>query len=241
MPVDTADPLLDEVIARLPLAASPEQMERLVLLGLRMVFRRDEDREQLAKLTRSLHELIGQARDLHRVGQECAKLLETARRAPQFRQVPLHPAQRERYRGAGPLLRWLTAAAMMAMAALLLLPYVAIAIDPSLAPVSWRPPPKIRLTAPLLAREVADLPAGDGADLALQGIVTHLARLIDDRPLVMVDNLPRRLCPETAALLAQKGDVTLFDQAAPDARPSTLASLCHRENGDARLMWSPKS
>ena len=242
------DPLFDEVVSRLPLAAGPEQMERLVLLALRMLLRRDEDREQLDRLTRSVHEAIAQARqklgdhDLHPVGQECAKLLEAAWRSQQSRQVVLHPAERarsERRAPRVPLGRQLAAAMMILTAVLLFLPAAAIAIDPSLAPASWRSPPIVRLTAAQLAQEIVDLPAGDASELAGRGIVTHLARLIDDRPLVMADNLPRRLCPKTALLLAQRGEVTIFGYPAPDARASTLASLCHRENGDVRLMWSP--
>lgn len=253
MPPDAADPLFDEVLTRLPLAASPDQLERLVVLGLRMVLRRDEDKSQLDRLTQAVHELIGQAHqmpDLHHIGEECAKILEAANQSRLSRAVVLHPAERARVeqekeeqaatpRVSTPGKRM--AALMILLAALLFAPMAAVAIDPSLAPESWRSQPVKRLTPVQLAREIADLPAGDGAELTEQGIATHLLRLIDDRPLVVVDNLPRRLCPKTAALLAKQGEVTLFGQTAPDAHPSTLASLCHKENGDARMMWSPSS
>lgn len=251
------DPLFAEVVARLPLATGPDQMERLVVLALRMILRRDEDREQLDRVTRSIHESLDEARrrsqtgesglDLHRIGQQCARLLDAAERSRPTRPVVLHPAHRARSEQKGEETpapphrprRHLSAPLMAMIATLLFLPAAAIAIDPSLAPPSWRSPPVFRLTASGLAQEIAALPAGDGSKLVEQGIHTHLARRLDDRPLVIVDNLPRRLCPKTTLLLAKQGEVTIFGHPAPDALPSTLASLCHGENGDARVMWTP--
>lgn len=246
------DPLLDEVLTRLPLAAKPDQLERLVVLGLRMILRREDDKSQLERITQAVHAVVGQARqesDLHHIGEECAKILETAHQSRLSRPVILHPAERARMEqeqaanAAKPASspRGLAAAMMILLAALLFVPAAAIAIAPSLAPDSWRSEPVKRLTADRLAEQIVDLPAGDASKLTEQGITTHLVRLVDDRPLVIVDNLPRRLCPKTAAMLAKQGEVTLFGQTAPDARPSTLASLCHAEIGDARLMWSPKA
>ena len=120
------------------------------------------------------------------------------------------------------------------------LPAAAIAIDPSLAPDSWRSAPLVRLSSARLAAEIAAAGEGGVSALAELGVSAHVARLMDDRPLVMIDNLPRRLCPTTSLLLARQGEVTLFGQPAPDNRASTLTALCHHEIGDARLYWSPK-
>jgi len=246
---DTEDPILDEVLARLPEVTSPAQMERLVVLALRMLFRRDEDREQLAQLSRSIHDSIEQARlktgpgefdqELRRIAQQCAKLLEAARKIRLSRNVVLHPAERIRKSSPKPARRPLAAALIAVLVAFGFVPAAAIAIDPSLAPASWRSASTIRLTPARLAEEIVAAGDGESSALAEQGIAVHVARLIDDRPLIMIDNLPRRLCPKTAALLARQGDVTLFGQPAPDRRASTVASLCHSENGDARLYWSP--
>lgn len=251
------DPIVDEVLARLSQAASPGQMERLVGLAMRMVLRRDEDREQLDRLSRSIQDSMEQARqrtspgefaqELHRIAQECAKLLQAAHKSRLSRTVLLPPTERARKeenaeRAAPPPKpsRRLPAAALIAgLVAFCFLPAAAIAIDPSLAPASWRSAPAVRLTPAWLAAEIAAAGEGGISALAERGITVHVARLIDDRPLVMIDNLPRRLCPATGLLLARQGDVTLFGQPAPDNRASTIASLCHRETGDARLYWSP--
>lgn len=248
------DPILDEVLARLSQATSPDQMERLVGLSLRMVLRRDEDREQLELLSRSIHKSLEQARqrtspsafaeEMHRIAQECAKLLEAAHKSRISRTVLLHPTERTRKEEKAaaapqPARRPPAAALIAALVAFSFLAAAAIAIDPSLAPASWRSAPLVSLTPARLAAEIAAAGEGGVSALAEQGITVHVARLIDDRPLVMIDNLPRRLCPATGLLLAQQGDVTLFGQPAPDKRASTIASLCHRENGDARLYWSP--
>jgi hypothetical protein len=242
------DAILDEVLARLSQAATPDRMERLVGLGLRMVLRRDEDREQLERLNRSIHESLAQARqrtsagafdqDLHRIAQECAKLLDSAHKSRLSRTVVLHPAERTR-KAKRPARRPPAAALIAALLAFCFLPAAAIAVDPSLAPASWRSAPIVQLTPERLAAEITAAGEDGVSSLAERGITVHVARLIDDRPLIMVDNLPRRLCPATGLLLARRGDVTLFGQPAPDKRASTIASLCHSESGDARLYWSP--
>jgi hypothetical protein len=239
-------PLLDEVLARLPHATSCDQMERLVVLALRML-QRDEDREQLDRLSRSIHDSIEQARrrtspdafdhDLHRIALECARLLQAAHRS-RLSQAAAPRLAEQAAPAPKPPLRFPAAPLIAALAAFGFLAAATLAADPSLAPASWRPSPVIR---PTPARLAADIAAGAGGIPALAewGITAHIVRLIDDRPLVVVDNLPRRLCPATGLLLARQGDVTLFGQPTPDKRASTIASLCHRENGDALLYWSP--
>jgi hypothetical protein len=232
-------------------------MERLVSLALRMLLQRDEDREQLDQLTRYIHDSIEQARqrtspdefdrELHRIARECAKLLAAARESRLPRAIVLHPSERARQQESAdevkpprkPARHRIAASLIAALVAFGFVPAAAIAIDPTLAPASWRSAPVVRLTPARLAEQITN--AGDGGVQALaeQGITAHVARLIDDRPLVMIDNLPRRLCPATASLLARQGDVTLFGRPAPDKRASTVASLCHSEDGDARLYWSP--
>jgi hypothetical protein len=189
---DAQEPILDEVLARLPEVTSPGQMERLVALALRMLFQRDEDREQLDRLNRSIHESIEQARqrtgpgefdqELRRIAQECAKLLEAARKSRLSRTVVLHPAERTRKSSPKSAPRPLAAALIMVLVAFGFVPAAAIAIDPSLAPVSWRSAPIVRLTPTRLAEEIAAAGEGETSALAEQGIAVHVARLIDDRP-----------------------------------------------------------
>jgi hypothetical protein len=251
------DDLLRSIFLKIRQAVDPDDLQELVLLALEMLLRRADDQAIKETFGQHIREAIDAVRQetvpskffaaLRRVGEESIHLLETARGERQPREVvrkappderPTEPSlPRPLARATAPtpwpvlglsaLLVTATAAAMIALAT------HGVWGDPSGRPNT--------LTAAQLAGRIVAAAAKPSENLPgmKAGPTLHVARDADDRVILVVDAVPRRICPATGWLLAGKGRLTIGGQAPARPSKSAITALCRRHKGDPDMTWSP--
>jgi len=247
--------LTKTIMGRIASVDDPEQMHELALLAIDMMLRRAEDKPLRNLLIWRAHIAISgllnegtasvdPARRQQAV-QKFAELLRAAgeQRAP--RDVVMMTNTRDEKnaddapaaRGTG--LSWpivgVIAALMAALAAAL------FALASNAAIMSRSAPAAV--TATSLAAKIEAVPAMDGAALRSSGDGTriYLARSRDDRPIVVAEDVPRRLCASTGYILAHDGSLTINGAAPAQMSKVAVSALCYRMGGDATLTWSPSA
>jgi hypothetical protein len=244
--------LMKTIMRKIASVDDPETMQELALLAIDMMLRRAEDKPLRNLLIWRVHiaisgllnegtAVIDPVRRQEAV-QNCTELLRAAREQRQPREVVMLPNSRTQAE-ADPAparnkssLSWPIVAAVAAVLAALAAALFALASPAAM--LSQAPPP---ITAAGLAAQIEAAPAIDLAALrpSDDGTRFYLARSQDDRPIVVAEEVPRRLCAATGYILAHDGSVTINGAAPAQMTKVAVSALCYRQAGNATLTWSP--
>jgi len=254
--------LLQGIIAKIPTISDPDRLQEHVLLALELTLRRTDDHSMRETLIQCVRERIAAVKTKSRSGassqalrhaaDECLEVLQAAKMqrlprdlaiaqavAAERRQdeiVPVLPAQR----GAKKV-KWgvIASGAFVVLASLSAM--VALATQEL-----WRNSPLVQLPKVLTGAQVAGeiveavQASRESRAFASSQVNMHLLRGADDRAVVVVEGMPRRICPTVGTILARKGTLTINGTSSAFPYRSAIVAACRQRHGDADLTWSPK-
>jgi hypothetical protein len=247
--------LMKTIMGKLASVDDPEHMQELALLAIDMMLRRAEDKPLRNLLIWRVHIAISSllnegstAIDPTRrreAVQSFAELLRAAREQRQPREVVMLQNNRSDAEppetAATPIKPSSVSWPILVMVLLVLAALVAglFALASPAAMLSSSGPTPV--TAAGLAAQIEAAPAMDGAALHpnSDGTRFYLARSQDDRPIVVAEDVPRRLCAATGWALARDGAVTVNGAVPAQLSKVSVSALCYRSGGNATLTWSP--
>jgi len=250
--------LLQGIIGKIPTISDPDRLQEHVLLALELTLRRNDDhsmRETLIKCVRDRIAAVkarpGDASQaLRRAADECLEVLQAARMQRLPRDVAIAQAvaaerPQEEIVPVADVPPSATKWGVIASGAFVVL--VALSAIVALATHElWRnsplvQPPKV-LTASQVAGEIVEAVQAlhESRPFSSSQVNMHLLRGGDDRAVVVVEGVPRRICSSVGAILARKGTLTINGTSAAFQYRSAIVVACRQRPGDADITWSPK-
>ncbi len=251
------DELLQGILRKIPALHDPDHLEELVVLALGLVLQRPEDHAKKETLVKSVHASIEAVRRetvpsrffsaMKSAARHCAALLQTARsdrphpgmarQPPPPTAVGKKPVPAKRPPGAAPA----TPRSVIALTIFLVVASTAAMIAIATHAI-WRDSPYARrpdiLTAAQFAGQLADAASGR-PPRSDAGIKLHLMRGADERTILLVEAVPRRICPASGWILARKGQLTINGAAPAILSKAAITALCYRSKDDPSITWSP--
>ena len=238
--------MMKTIMRRIASNDDPEHMQELALLAIDMMLKRAEDKPLRNLLIWRVHIAISgllnegtltvDPERRRAAAQNCAELLQTAREQRQPRRVlsaDERPADEVEPAKGKPLMSWPLLIAIALGLVVLIMALFALA-----SPAAFS---QAAVTATNLAAQIEAAPGVGTMRPNQDGTRFYLARGQDDHPIVVAQDVPRRVCGATGLLLAQDGKVTINGTALSQSSSVVAAALCYKRSGNATLTWSPVS
>jgi hypothetical protein len=254
------DGLLQGIFEKIPSLHDPNHLQELVILGLELILRRAEDQAIKADFIKRACDSIDTARQetvpskffaaVKRAAQNCILLLQTARDERLARDLLHEPTaipetQTPNASAPAPQACEKKNPRTVIALTLLLATTVGAAIIAIATHSSWQDSPYDKrqnvLSAAQFTSQIFDAAAKMAETLSLPDsrINLHVIRDGKDQMIFVIDAVPRRICPASAWILAQRGKLTINGTAPSVRSKSAITALCYHSKENSIVTWSP--